>query len=63
MPHVTLPNFRQQQALDAINRAVVDLDIAIRTHAPRTEAVRRAQSMLKTIAETVKTIIMTNGKE
>jgi hypothetical protein len=63
MPHVTLPNFRQQQALDAIDRAVVDLNIAIGTHAPNTEAVRRAQHKLAAVAETLKTAIMTSGKE
>jgi hypothetical protein len=63
MPHIDLPNYRQQRALDAIDRATVDFDIAIRAHAPATEVVRQAQSALMAVAEMVKLAIMTNGKE
>jgi len=63
MPHVDLPNYRQQLALDAIDQAALDFDIAIRTHAPATEAVRQAQSRLRAVAETVKLAVMTSGKE
>ena len=31
MPHIDPPNYRQQRALDAIDRAVMDFDIALRT--------------------------------
>jgi len=62
MPDVDLPNYRQQRALDAIDRAVIDLNIAIMTHAPATEAVRQAQSRLTAVAEMVKSAIMTHGK-
>ena len=55
-----LPNYRQQQALDAIDRAAINFDIAIRAHAPDTDAVRQAQNALVTVAETVKAAIMMN---
>ena len=48
MPHMAPPNYRQQRAIDAIDRATVELSIAIRTHAPDTDAVRQAQRMLMT---------------
>jgi len=63
MPHFDLPNYRQQQALDAIDRAAVDFDIAIRAHAPATDVVRQARSRLMAVADLVKLAIMTNGKE
>jgi len=62
MPHVAIPNFRQQQALDAIDRAATDFDIAIRTYAPRTEAVSQARRTLSVLAEALKTAIMTNDR-
>jgi hypothetical protein len=62
MPHVALPNYRQQRALDAIDRAAIDFDIAIRANAPATEVVRQAQSALMAVAETVKLAIIMNGK-
>jgi hypothetical protein len=30
MPHIDPPNYRQQRALGAIGRAVMDFDIALR---------------------------------
>jgi hypothetical protein len=63
MPHPVLPNFRQQRALDEIDRAAIDFDITIKTYAPDTEVTRQAQSMLATVAEIVKAAIMTNNKE
>jgi FMN phosphatase YigB (HAD superfamily) len=62
MSHFDPPNYRQQRALDAIDRAAIDFDIAIRAHAPTTEAVRQARSTLLAVAEMVKLAIMTNGK-
>jgi hypothetical protein len=63
MPYADLPNYRQQRALDAIDRAAIDFDIAVRAHAPATEAVRQAQRTLMAVAEMVKVAIMTNGKD
>jgi hypothetical protein len=58
-----LPDCRHQRALDAIDRAAMDFDIASRAYAPATEVVRQAQSTLMTVAEMVKLTITTNGKE
>jgi hypothetical protein len=58
-----LPNYRQQRALDAIDRAALDYDIAIRTHAPATEMVREAQTKLMALIGAVKLAIVTNGEE
>jgi len=62
MPHVAIPNFRQQQALDAIDRAATDFDIAIRTYAPKTDAVSQAHRTLAVLTEALKTAILTNDR-
>lgn len=58
MPHTAAPNYRQQQAIDAIDRAGVDFVIAIKTHAPDTETVREAQRALAALTDSVKAAIM-----
>ena len=63
MAHLEPPNYRQQRAMDAIDRAAIDFDIAIRTHAPATDAVRQSQRTLRALAEMVKLAIMTNGED
>ena len=61
MPHMAPPNYRQQRAIDAIDRATVELSIAITTHAPDTDAVRQAQRMLMTLTASVKVVIMNDN--
>jgi hypothetical protein len=61
MPHPVVPSFRQQRALDEIDRAAIDFDIAIRTHAPDTEVTRQARSMLAKAAAMVKAAVMTHS--
>jgi hypothetical protein len=54
------PNFLQQRSVEAIERAALDLAIAIEAHAPRTEAVRTARRTLAAIVDTVNNAIMGN---
>lgn len=61
MPHPVVPSFRQQRALDEIDRAAIDFDIAIRTRAPDTDVTRQARSMLATVTEMVKAAVMTHS--
>jgi hypothetical protein len=61
MPHMAPPNYRQQRAIDAIDRATVELSIVIKTHAPDTDAVRQAQRMLMTLTASVKVVIMNDN--
>jgi hypothetical protein len=61
MPHPTNTDFRQQRAIDAIDRASADLAIAIKTHAPDTKTVRQAQQALGALIDSVKAAIMKDG--
>ena len=58
MQRLAIPNYRQQKALEAIDRSFVELSIAIRTHTPNTEAVREALHELATLNDLVKTVIV-----
>ena len=58
MPHTAPPNYRQQRAIDAIDRATGELGIAIRAHAPDTDVVRQAQRKLAALTDSVKAVIM-----
>jgi hypothetical protein len=58
MPHIAPSDYRQQRAIDAIDRATVDLGIAIKAHAPDTDTVRQAQRTLVALTDSVIAAIM-----
>jgi hypothetical protein len=53
-------DYRQQRAIDAIDRAATDLGIAIKAHAPDTDTVRQAQRGLAALIGSVKTAIISD---
>jgi hypothetical protein len=53
-------DFRQRRAIDAIDRAATDLGIAIKAHAPDTDAVRQAQCGLVALIDSVKAAILSD---
>ncbi len=60
MPQIATPDYRQQRAIEAIDRAAVDLGIAIKAHAPDTDTVRQARLALITLTNSVKAAIMSD---
>jgi hypothetical protein len=60
MPHIAPSDYRQQRAIESIDRAMVDLGIAIKVHAPDTDTVRQAQRTLVALTDSVKAAIMSN---
>jgi hypothetical protein len=57
MPQPAPPNYRQQRAIDAIDRATADLTIAIKSHAPDSDMVRQALRALVALTESVKAVV------
>ena len=53
-------DYRQQRAIDAIDRAATDLGIAIEAHAPDTDTVRQAQRGLVSLVDAVKKAIISD---
>jgi hypothetical protein len=58
MPHVGIPNYRQQRALDAVERAATELSMTIKGHAPDTDTVREALRVLGALTDSVKAAIL-----
>lgn len=58
MPSSLMPNFRQQRAIEAIERAATDLDLAIRTHAPDGALARHARAAIQAAVAELKQAIL-----
>jgi hypothetical protein len=58
MPQPAPPNYRQQRAIDVIDRATADLAKAIKGHAPDSDTVRQALRTLVALTESVKAVVM-----
>jgi hypothetical protein len=58
MTRFTNLNYRQQRAIEAIDRGSAELGVAIRVHAPNSDAVRQALQELAALTDSIKSIIM-----
>jgi hypothetical protein len=52
------PNYRQRQAAEAIERAAIDFDIAIRGHVPDGEVADHARKTIRALAQALKAEVM-----
>jgi hypothetical protein len=61
MQRFSIPNYRQQRAIESIDRASAELSIAIQTHAHETDTVRQALRELVALTDSIKAVIV-NGE-
>lgn len=52
------PNYRQQQAAAAIERAAIDFDIAIRAYVPDGEMAEHARTTIRALVQALKAEVM-----
>jgi hypothetical protein len=60
MLQLAVPNYRQQRAIEAIDRASAELSTTIQTYAPNTATVHEVLDRLTALTEAVKALVITN---